>query len=148
MITIVGIPFGLQTLKMASLSLWPFGRDTRVHAQGIRLPVYLHEYYLAPCRRIMDCNYPCTVRLRTLHNNYRNSLWFAAFQAYCNCSDPFRKGYNQYKYLVTWQPLAIHEKNKNTPIGAHWKNSDLDRPFNKKRSLKIKNQSTDFGNSG
>ncbi len=25
-ITIVGIPFGLQTLKMASLALWPFGR--------------------------------------------------------------------------------------------------------------------------
>jgi uncharacterized membrane protein YccF (DUF307 family) len=31
MITIVGIPFGIQTLKMASLSLWPFGRDTVVH---------------------------------------------------------------------------------------------------------------------
>jgi uncharacterized membrane protein YccF (DUF307 family) len=30
MITIVGIPFGVQTLKMASLALWPFGRDTRV----------------------------------------------------------------------------------------------------------------------
>lgn len=26
MITIIGIPFGLQTLKMASLALWPFGR--------------------------------------------------------------------------------------------------------------------------
>ena len=31
MITIIGIPFGIQTLKMASLALWPFGRDTRVH---------------------------------------------------------------------------------------------------------------------
>ncbi len=30
MITIVGIPFGIQTLKMASLSLWPFGRNTIV----------------------------------------------------------------------------------------------------------------------
>lgn len=30
MITIVGIPFGIQTLKMAALALWPFGRDTRV----------------------------------------------------------------------------------------------------------------------
>jgi len=29
-ITIIGIPFGLQTLKMASLALWPFGRDTKV----------------------------------------------------------------------------------------------------------------------
>lgn len=27
MITIVGIPFGLQTLKLASLAIWPFGRD-------------------------------------------------------------------------------------------------------------------------
>lgn len=29
MITIVGIPFGMQTLKMASLALWPFGREVR-----------------------------------------------------------------------------------------------------------------------
>jgi uncharacterized membrane protein YccF (DUF307 family) len=34
MITIVGIPFGIQTLKMASLSLWPFGRDTAVHTRA------------------------------------------------------------------------------------------------------------------
>jgi len=29
MITIVGIPFGLQTLKLAILSLMPFGKDVR-----------------------------------------------------------------------------------------------------------------------
>jgi uncharacterized membrane protein YccF (DUF307 family) len=34
MITIVGIPFGIQTLKMAALALWPFGRDTRVHTRA------------------------------------------------------------------------------------------------------------------
>lgn len=33
-VTIVGIPFGIQTLKMASLALWPFGRDTRVHERA------------------------------------------------------------------------------------------------------------------
>ena len=27
MITIIGIPFGMQTLKMAALALWPFGKD-------------------------------------------------------------------------------------------------------------------------
>ena len=27
MVTIVGIPFGVQTLKLASLALWPFGRE-------------------------------------------------------------------------------------------------------------------------
>ncbi len=26
MITIIGIPFGIQTLKMGSLAIWPFGR--------------------------------------------------------------------------------------------------------------------------
>jgi len=34
MITIVGIPFGIQTLKMASLAIWPFGRDTRVDVRA------------------------------------------------------------------------------------------------------------------
>lgn len=29
MITIIGIPFGLQTLKLAVLALWPFGSDIR-----------------------------------------------------------------------------------------------------------------------
>lgn len=27
MITIIGIPFGLQTLKLGILALWPFGRE-------------------------------------------------------------------------------------------------------------------------
>jgi uncharacterized membrane protein YccF (DUF307 family) len=34
MITIVGIPFGVQTLKMAGLAIWPFGRDTKVHSRA------------------------------------------------------------------------------------------------------------------
>jgi len=29
-ITIVGIPFGIQTLKLARLALWPFGKEIRV----------------------------------------------------------------------------------------------------------------------
>ncbi len=34
MVTIVGIPFGIQTLKMALLALWPFGRTTVVHSRA------------------------------------------------------------------------------------------------------------------
>lgn len=30
MLTIVGIPFGLQTLKLAMLALWPFGSEIRM----------------------------------------------------------------------------------------------------------------------
>lgn len=33
-VTVIGIPFGIQTLKMASLAIWPFGRDTRVHERA------------------------------------------------------------------------------------------------------------------
>lgn len=29
MVTIVGIPFGLQTMKLALVALWPFGTDIR-----------------------------------------------------------------------------------------------------------------------
>jgi uncharacterized membrane protein YccF (DUF307 family) len=34
MITIIGIPFGWQILKLSSLCLWPFGRDSRVTEKG------------------------------------------------------------------------------------------------------------------
>ena len=33
-LTIVGIPFGLQTLKMGSLSIWPFGRTSMVTSRS------------------------------------------------------------------------------------------------------------------
>ena len=29
MVTIIGIPFGMQTLKLAGLALWPFGKTVR-----------------------------------------------------------------------------------------------------------------------
>lgn len=29
MITIISIPFGMQTLKLAGLALWPFGKEVR-----------------------------------------------------------------------------------------------------------------------
>lgn len=32
MLTIVGIPFGLQAFKMAELALWPFGREVKQNA--------------------------------------------------------------------------------------------------------------------
>ena len=34
MITFIGIPFGLQTLKMASLVVWPFGRRSIVQPRA------------------------------------------------------------------------------------------------------------------
>ena len=34
MVTIIGIPFGLQTLKMGSLAIWPFGRRSQVRERA------------------------------------------------------------------------------------------------------------------
>ena len=34
LITIVGIPFGIQTLKLAGLALWPFGKEIHVNEKG------------------------------------------------------------------------------------------------------------------
>lgn len=34
MATIVGIPFGVQTLKLAILALWPFGREIKSGARS------------------------------------------------------------------------------------------------------------------
>ncbi len=34
MVTIIGIPFGLQTLKLAGLALWPFGKKVVSHDQS------------------------------------------------------------------------------------------------------------------
>ncbi|UXP33799.1 YccF domain-containing protein [Reichenbachiella agarivorans] len=35
MITIIGIPFGIQTLKLAMLALWPFGSEIREVPQSV-----------------------------------------------------------------------------------------------------------------
>lgn len=34
MLTIIGIPFGMQTLKLATFAIWPFGRTTMVHQRA------------------------------------------------------------------------------------------------------------------
>ncbi|NDW18602.1 YccF domain-containing protein [Dysgonomonas sp. 216] len=35
MITVIGIPFGLQTIKMGLLSLWPFGSRIKDNENGL-----------------------------------------------------------------------------------------------------------------
>jgi uncharacterized membrane protein YccF (DUF307 family) len=34
MVTIIGIPFGIQTLKLAGLALWPFGKKIVTHERS------------------------------------------------------------------------------------------------------------------
>lgn len=50
MVTIVGIPFGLQTLKMAGLAAWPFGKEVRVTHKGSGLlPTIMNLIWILVC---------------------------------------------------------------------------------------------------
>lgn len=47
MITIIGIPFAFQTLKLAELALWPFGRDAvRIDSPSGCLTGLLNVFWL------------------------------------------------------------------------------------------------------
>ncbi len=47
MITIIGIPFGLQTLKLAALALWPFGKTvTEKHGGMGCLNVFMNVWWI------------------------------------------------------------------------------------------------------
>ena len=44
MLTIIGIPFGMQTLKLAGLALWPFDKGSQKWEPFRWLPLYIDEY--------------------------------------------------------------------------------------------------------
>ena len=47
MITIIGIPFGLQTLKLGILALWPFGKEvTETHGNHGCLQLLMNVIWL------------------------------------------------------------------------------------------------------
>ena len=55
MMTIIGIPFGLQTLKLAILALWPFGSDvTPGRNDGGCLSVFMNVFWIL-CGGIWIC---------------------------------------------------------------------------------------------
>jgi uncharacterized membrane protein YccF (DUF307 family) len=47
MITIIGIPFGLQTLKLALLALWPFGSEVKPgKSEGNLISVIMNVFWI------------------------------------------------------------------------------------------------------
>jgi uncharacterized membrane protein YccF (DUF307 family) len=46
MITIIGIPFGLQTLKLARLALWPFGSKVKDNGSSGCLSVLMNILWI------------------------------------------------------------------------------------------------------
>ena len=85
MVTIVGIPFGMQTLKLAGLALWPFGKEVRT---GERSGGCLYVLM-----RHLDCAVPPGVRGHPLHHRHRHTLRASALQAGGVGADAVREGY-------------------------------------------------------
>ena len=46
MITIIGIPFGLQTMKLAELALWPFGKNIENHEKSSGLSTFMNLIWI------------------------------------------------------------------------------------------------------
>ena len=65
MITIIGIPFGMQTLKLAGLALW-------------RLSLYTDECNMDICRGYLDLFVTFAFWGGVVHNYYWYSFWFTA----------------------------------------------------------------------
>ena len=85
MITIVGIPFGMQTLKMASLALWPFGKEVRSGSRSDGcLYVLMNVLWILLGGIWGD----------SLHYNHWYTFRFAALQAGLGGFDAFWKGYS------------------------------------------------------
>ena len=54
MITIIGIPFGLQTIKLALLALWPFGSKVIDNGSSGCLSVILNVWWII-CGGLCTC---------------------------------------------------------------------------------------------
>ena len=75
MITIIGIPFGFQTLKLAGLALWPFGKEVRSTPDSGGC---LNEYHLVVSRWNLDQPLSLGVGDFALYYHYRHTVWKAA----------------------------------------------------------------------
>lgn len=46
MITIIGIPFGVQTMKLAVLAIWPFGKDINIQDKPTGLSTIMNMIWI------------------------------------------------------------------------------------------------------
>lgn len=91
MITIIGIPFGMQTLKMASLALWPFGKTVRSgERSGGCLYILMNVLWI-----LLGGIWICLSHLAfgAVHHHYWYSLRATAFQTGRIGFDTFWKGH-------------------------------------------------------
>ena len=79
MITIIGIPFGLQTLKLAILALWPFGSRVVDEGNSGGCLVTYHECDLDIRRRLLDLPYASGIRPFAMYHDHRHPFRHATF---------------------------------------------------------------------
>ena len=77
MLTIIGIPFGMQTLKLAGLALWPFGKEVR---SGNRSGgcLYIDEYPVDIFGWHLDLSVPFGFRGYIMYYYHWYSFWLTA----------------------------------------------------------------------
>ncbi len=78
MITIIGIPFGMQTLKLAGLALWPFGKEVRSGSRsGGCLYILMNVIWIFR-RGYLDLFVTFAFWGGVVYNYYWYSFWFTA----------------------------------------------------------------------
>ena len=80
MITIIGIPFGMQTLKMASLALWPFGKTVRSGERSAGCLYILMNVLWIFFGRYLDLPFSSGIRCGAVYHHYWHPLRATAFQ--------------------------------------------------------------------
>lgn len=78
MLTIVGIPFGMQTLKLAGLALWPFGKEVRRWWAFKRMPLYTDECFMDIFGWYLDLFVTSGFWSCPMYHHHWDTLWFAA----------------------------------------------------------------------
>ena len=74
MFTIIGIPFGMQTLKMASLALWPFGKEVRSGERSNGCLYVLMNILWIFLGGHLDLPFALGVWVIAVHHHYRHSF--------------------------------------------------------------------------
>ena len=81
MITIIGIPFGLQSMKLGMLAIWPFGTKVKWResqpGEGVAagLSEHVHECAVVLRGRHLDLPHPHLLRPHILYHHHRHSVW-------------------------------------------------------------------------
>ena len=71
MITIIGIPFGIQSMKLGMLAIWPFGTKVKWKpSQPGCLSIFIHECAVVLRWRHLDMAHTHLLRSHILHHHH------------------------------------------------------------------------------